>query len=72
MNDMKTALGHSEDFRRDVPKRIPRQSNGYDCGVLMLMYARCISEDLPFAFQATDMQVFRKKIALAIANKKIV
>jgi sentrin-specific protease 1 len=69
MQKMKTALGRKEEFRRDTPAHIPRQHNGCDCGVFMLMYARYISENLPFAFGAGDMQMFRKKIALAIVNK---
>ena len=71
MQKMKTALGHEEEFRRDTPKHIPQQNNGCDCGVFMLMYARYISENLPFAFDAGDMHLFRKKIALAIVNKTI-
>ena len=36
-------------------KGMPMQSNSYDCGVFICMYACCLAEDSPFSFSQEDM-----------------
>ena len=48
--------------------RIPRQSNGYDCGVFVCMYASNLMHKHDFDFTQRDMRDFRKWIAHRIAR----
>ena len=48
--------------------RIPRQSNGYDCGVFVCMYASYLMHKHDFDFTQRDMRDFRKWIAHRIAR----
>lgn len=41
---------------------IPKQLNGVDCGVFVLMYADFLSDDLPLQFNEGHMPYFRRKI----------
>jgi Ulp1 family protease len=50
---------------------IPKQENGVDCGVFMLMYIGYSVDNLPFSFTQEHMGRFRSRIALAISNKCI-
>ena len=45
---------------------IPRQKNGFDCGVFTLMYADYTSRNRSFDFTQADMHSIRRKIALQI------
>ena len=49
----------------------PQQANCDDCGVFTCIYANYVSADLPLGFTATDMPLFRKRIALDILRKKV-
>jgi sentrin-specific protease 1 len=49
-------------------RRIPRQSNGYDCGVFVCMYASYLMQKHDFDFNQHDMENFRKWIAHRIAR----
>ena len=46
----------------------PRQSNGSDCGVFLLMSADYLSDDIPLTFGQSDMAFFRRKIVLDIIH----
>jgi hypothetical protein len=48
------------------PKKIPRQHNGYDCGVFALSYANCLSRNVPFDFNELDMPAMRAKILFEV------
>lgn len=45
------------------PKNIPRQMNGYDCGVFALMYADSESTNRTFNFNQNDIPKIRKKMS---------
>jgi len=42
--------------------RIPQQSNSCDCGMFCITFVDYICYDLPFLFQAEDMNLFRSKL----------
>ena len=48
--------------------RIPRQDNGFDCGVFVCMYASYQMHRHEFDFKQRDMEDFRKWIAHRIAR----
>lgn len=48
----------------------PMQQNGYDCGVFVCMFANLISMNQPLVIRQGQMEVCRKRIALAIITKK--
>jgi sentrin-specific protease 1 len=52
-------LSDWEDF---IPSNIPKQLNGYDCGVFMCRYAYNVSLNQPFKFSQKDMQYLRKRM----------
>ncbi|XP_043276075.1 sentrin-specific protease 1-like [Venturia canescens] len=41
---------------------IPRQSNGYDCGVFVCMYARCKISERKMEFTQNEMPIIRAKM----------
>jgi sentrin-specific protease 1 len=47
---------------------LPRQSNGYDCGVFIILYADFRSDNIPWgnSFQQSEILSYRKKICAAI------
>ena len=49
-----------------TPDSIPRQKNGNDCGVFMLMNMDRLSHNRKLDYTQTDIRVYRKKIAAAI------
>ena len=53
-----------------VPKNIPHQANGYDCGVFALTYANYLSRGLPFDFTQADMPAIRARILIQILQNK--
>jgi hypothetical protein len=54
-----------------VPRDIPRQQNGCDCGVFALKYADYLSEDAPMKFSQADMPYFRNRICMEIVEGKL-
>eukprot|EP01055_Gregarina_sp_Pseudo9_P002399 Gregarina_sp_Pseudo_9__2398@NODE_26_length_5602_cov_129_209779_g24_i0_p2_GENE_NODE_26_length_5602_cov_129_209779_g24_i0NODE_26_length_5602_cov_129_209779_g24_i0_p2_ORF_typecomplete_len477_score122_87Peptidase_C48/PF02902_19/2_8e37Peptidase_C57/PF03290_13/0_31Peptidase_C5/PF00770_18/0_97Peptidase_C5/PF00770_18/8_4e02_NODE_26_length_5602_cov_129_209779_g24_i035294959 len=51
---------------------IPQQTNGSDCGVFTCQYAEALGcARFPFAFDAKDIPVRRKRMALEILRKQI-
>jgi sentrin-specific protease 2 (axin associating molecule) len=54
-----------------VPKDIPQQANGCDCGVFTCKFADYISADLPLDFSQTHMPTFRRRMALEIKLQKV-
>lgn len=46
----------------EVPNDIPRQMNGYDCGVFMCKYADYIATGCPLSFGQSDIEYFRLRI----------
>jgi len=52
-------------------KKCPRQSNDYDCGVFVCMFAEYLSRDAPLKFSQIHMSKFRRQITLEIKKKKL-
>lgn len=41
---------------------VPKQFNGYDCGVFTCVFGECLARRAPFSFSQADMPYFRYKI----------
>ncbi|XP_060880475.1 uncharacterized protein LOC132952259 [Metopolophium dirhodum] len=52
-------------------KNCPRQTNNWDCGVFVCMYAENLSRGAPLNFSQQHMGKFRRQIALEIKRKKL-
>jgi sentrin-specific protease 1 len=50
---------------------VPKQSNGYDCGMFVCQYAEHISRNAPFSFRQGDMDRFRIQVAFEITVRKL-
>ena len=46
----------------------PKQQNGYDCGIHVLMNMYFLSVDLPLIHHDRDMEAYRKRIAFCVMN----
>ena len=49
----------------------PIQFNDVDCGMFMLMYAKCLALNLNMSFSQEGMQSYRKQIKIEIENEEI-
>ncbi|XP_017043268.2 sentrin-specific protease 1 [Drosophila ficusphila] len=58
-------------FRIEKAKHMPRQTNSNDCGVFSCMVAEFITRDAPLNFTQSDMDYFRRKMALEILDAKL-
>ena len=56
--------GHSYLIKEE--KSVPRQTNSYDCGVFVCLYARCLAEGLVFNFSQRDIPAIRNKIIIEL------
>lgn len=54
-----------------MPKNIPEQMNGCDCGVFMCKYAEYKSRYADFTFEQDNMPYFRKRMIYEILTKKL-
>ena len=45
-----------------VPPQIPQQTNGFDCGVFLLMFAKYLLLGKEFSFSCKDMTYLREQI----------
>ncbi|XP_017050781.1 uncharacterized protein LOC108094613 [Drosophila ficusphila] len=61
----------TSDFRIESAQNIPQQLNGSDCGLFSCMFAEYISRDVPITFSQENMEYFRKKMPLEIAEGKL-
>ncbi|KAJ2156019.1 hypothetical protein GGF46_005463 [Coemansia sp. RSA 552] len=52
-------------------KQIPRQGNGYDCGLFAIMFAEHCSRDAPFAFSQSQCPLLRHRVIYEIATKSL-
>ena len=50
---------------------IPRQTNNYDCGVYVCMYAYYVSRNLRINFLSRDIDIVRQRLAYSIMKQKI-
>ncbi|KAG0273959.1 SUMO1 sentrin specific peptidase 1 [Linnemannia exigua] len=61
-----------EGWENDCPKDIPRQRNGYDCGVFTCTFIEFKSRGSEtFDFSQEEMPYLRKKLVLDIINKSL-
>ncbi|KAJ1729551.1 SUMO1 sentrin specific peptidase 1 [Coemansia biformis] len=79
---LQTLMGYIRDESRDkcgadidesewtlrCDKRIPRQQNGYDCGVFAVMFAEYASRDAPFQFSQENCPFLRRRVTYEIAT----
>ena len=54
-----------------IPKDIPEQMNGWDCGVFACTYAEYKSRDVGFTFKQADMPYFRGRMIDEIENQRL-
>ena len=54
-----------------MPKDIPEQMNGCDCGVFACKYAEYRSRNAKFTFSQENMPYFRQRMIYEIASKKL-
>ncbi|PVZ97617.1 hypothetical protein BB558_006413 [Smittium angustum] len=59
------------EFRLETPKAIPRQLNGYDCGVFACTFAEYSSRKANLDFSQKDAEYLRKKMMLEIIQNKL-
>lgn len=50
---------------------VPRQTNGYDCGVFTCMFGDYLSENLPLTFTQQDIGFFRRRILSCLLERRI-
>lgn len=58
-------------WKQLMPKDIPEQMNGCDCGVFMCKYAEYKSRYAKFTFKQDNMPYFRKRMIYEILTKKL-
>jgi len=56
--------GHSYLIKEE--ESVPRQSNSYDCGVFVCLYARSVAEGSALNFSQTDIPAVRNKIVIEL------
>ena len=61
----------TSDWDMIIPKDIPEQQNGCDCGVFMSKYAEYKSRYANFTFTQQNMPYFRKRMIYEIVSKKL-
>jgi sentrin-specific protease 1 len=50
---------------------LPQQENSHDCGVFTCKFANFVGQDLDITFSQEHMPYFRNRMALEIANKRV-
>jgi Ulp1 family protease len=55
----------------DAVSDLPMQTNNFDCGVFVCMYADYLSENLPFTFTKRDLPFFRLRLIWTLLNKEV-
>jgi len=54
------------EWRLSNTQHVPRQANGYDCGVFTIMFMDFLTDRLPFIFSQDDILLCRRKICASI------
>jgi sentrin-specific protease 1 len=50
---------------------LPQQTNGYDCGVFMLVFADCLVRGVRMTFTQQDILSYRARILFELLSKKL-
>ncbi|KAH8292512.1 hypothetical protein KR054_011176, partial [Drosophila jambulina] len=58
-------------FTIESVQDVPRQSNGYDCGVFSCMFAEYVTRNAKINFSQKNMAYFRKRMILEIIDGKL-
>eukprot|EP00742_Colponemidia_sp_Colp-10_P008167 GILJ01008823.1.p2 GENE.GILJ01008823.1~~GILJ01008823.1.p2 ORF type:complete len:436 (-),score=65.68 GILJ01008823.1:2219-3526(-) len=58
--------------KRNAKSSVPRQSNGYDCGMFICKFAECVSEDRSWDFDQSQMRTFRKRMVLELISANVI
>lgn len=61
-----------KDWQRENVQNIPRQTNGYDCGVFACMYAEYTTRGAVLKFTQADMVNFRMQMVYEICNGDLI
>ncbi|KAI9506403.1 hypothetical protein BX070DRAFT_219878 [Coemansia spiralis] len=61
----------SSGWSMECDKQVPRQKNGYDCGVFAITFAEYVSRNASFAFSQAHCSFLRKKITYEIATQSL-
>lgn len=73
-DEIKDKLGQDEEmghWRKRFCSDVPRQHNGYDCGVFALMFAEHHGRDALLSFHQKHMDYFRAKVVADIMQQHI-
>ncbi|KAN0022515.1 hypothetical protein ACTFIU_004709 [Dictyostelium citrinum] len=71
-NKNKKGAVNLDEFQDSMPKEIPIQQNGYDCGVFMCKYAEFCSKGANLTFTQEEITQYRRRMVLEISNKQII
>ncbi|KAL5035087.1 hypothetical protein BDV3_004546 [Batrachochytrium dendrobatidis] len=70
-NDKKKKQLDLDNWENWIPKNIPTQQNGYDCGVFTCTFMEFLSRQAPFTFSQEDMGLIRRRIAYEILTMNL-
>ena len=54
-----------------IPPEIPKQDDGWNCGVFVLEFVRCLCSRQKFNFTSNDMVNFRARIKSELQNERL-
>ena len=54
-----------------IPPEIPKQDDGWNCGVFVLQFCLCLCSRLDFSFTSNDMADFRARIKSELQNERL-
>jgi len=54
-----------------VVKKLPQQSNDYDCGAYVMAFVYCIARGVNLCFDSCDMPMFRKRVVYELLKNNI-
>jgi sentrin-specific protease 1 len=70
--DKKGDTLYIDEWKNYAPNDIPRQENGYDCGMFVCKFADFRSSDVPVRFSQTDLPYFRKRMLHEISSGYVI
>ena len=71
MQERKKESLNTSEWSLDVPKNIPTQENGSDCGVFSCKFAEYASRDAPFTFKQENMNYYRSRMVYEIIKQDL-